>query len=83
VGERSGRSFQLGSALRVLVAAVNLDERKIDLEPVALPDKGRQKRPAGEGAGRGKRGGAGRRKDSAPGGSRESKGRSRGARRRR
>ncbi|MEO1079989.1 MAG: ribonuclease R [Pseudomonadota bacterium] len=37
VGERSGRSFQLGSPLRVLVAAVNLDERKIDLEPVEVP----------------------------------------------
>jgi len=39
VGERSGRSFQLGSSIRVLVAAVNLDERKIDLEPVELPKK--------------------------------------------
>ncbi|MEE4279908.1 MAG: ribonuclease R [Halieaceae bacterium] len=45
VGERSGRSFQLGSPLRVLVAAVNLDERKIDLEPVGLPaPKGRSGR---------------------------------------
>ena len=34
VGERTGRVFQLGAPLRVLVAAVNRDERKIDLEPV-------------------------------------------------
>jgi ribonuclease R len=44
VGERSGRSFQLGSPLRVLVAAVNLDERKIDLEPVELPASAKQQR---------------------------------------
>jgi ribonuclease R len=37
VGERTGRSFQLGAPIKVLVAAVNLDERKIDLEPVELP----------------------------------------------
>jgi ribonuclease R len=47
VGERSGRSFQLGAPLRVLVAAVNLDERKIDLEPVALPAP-RKQRAAGD-----------------------------------
>ena len=48
IGERSGRSFQLGAALRVLVAAVNLDERKIDLEPVALPAPRKQRRAAGK-----------------------------------
>ena len=55
VGERSGQSFALGAALRVLVAAVNLDERKIDLEPVALPRSGRagrSRRGPGEGSGR-------------------------------
>jgi len=34
VGERTGRSYRLGARLQVLVAAVNLDEKKIDLEPV-------------------------------------------------
>ncbi|MEO0435958.1 MAG: ribonuclease R [Pseudomonadota bacterium] len=34
VGERTGRSYRLGAGLQVLVAAVNLDEKKIDLEPV-------------------------------------------------
>ena len=34
VGERSGRQFRLGDAIRVQVAAVNLDERKIDFQPV-------------------------------------------------
>lgn len=43
IGERSGRSFQLGAPLRVLVAAVNLDERKIDLEPVDLPPPRKQR----------------------------------------
>ena len=76
VGERSGRSFQLGAPLRVLVAAVNLDERKIDLEPVALPaprkqrksattpvHKGRKKNSSGgRSSGAGKRGGSKRRK---------------------
>lgn len=51
VGERSGRSFQLGAPLRVLVAAVNLDERKIDLEPVNLPAP-RKQRSAGRSDGK-------------------------------
>jgi ribonuclease R len=34
VGERSKRAFGLGDRLRVRVVRVNLDERKIDLEPV-------------------------------------------------
>lgn len=34
-GERSGRTFRLGSPLRVKLVAVNLDERKIDFELVA------------------------------------------------
>ena len=33
VGTRNGRSFQMGDRLRVKVARVSLDERKIDLEP--------------------------------------------------
>ena len=31
-GERSGRSFNLGDSVRVQVARVNLDEKKVDLE---------------------------------------------------
>ncbi|MEE4109692.1 MAG: ribonuclease R [Halieaceae bacterium] len=60
VGERSGRSYQLGASLRVLVAAVNLDERKIDLEPVdekgATQDRGsdkKKRRRGGRGGGSG------------------------------
>ncbi|MCB1919098.1 MAG: ribonuclease R [Candidatus Competibacteraceae bacterium] len=33
-GERSGQIYRLGDALRVQVARVDLDERKIDFEPV-------------------------------------------------
>ncbi|HUR41323.1 MAG TPA: ribonuclease R [Verrucomicrobiae bacterium] len=33
-GERGGRVYTLGQKLRVKVARVNLDERKIDLEPI-------------------------------------------------
>ncbi len=47
VGERTGQSFQLGAPIRVLVASVNLDERKIDLEPVALPISRKQSRGKG------------------------------------
>jgi ribonuclease R len=34
IGERSGRSFQLGGRVRVQVARVDLDDKKIDLELV-------------------------------------------------
>lgn len=37
VGERSGRVYRLGDALRVRVARVDLDERKIDFDPVSEP----------------------------------------------
>lgn len=54
VGERTGQSFQLGAPLRVLVAAVNLDDRKIDLEPVSLPaSRGRKSGKSGADRGRG------------------------------
>jgi ribonuclease R len=53
-GERTGRSFQLGGAVRVQVARVDLDDRKIDLELIEArapkkakggkkPDKGGSK----------------------------------------
>lgn len=58
VGERTGRSFQLGAAIKVLVASVNLDERKIDLEPVTLPEN-RKRKGSGGGGGKSK-GGAGK-----------------------
>jgi ribonuclease R len=38
-GERSGRTWHLADRIRVRVARVNLDERKIDFEPV-LPVQG-------------------------------------------
>jgi ribonuclease R len=61
VGERTGRSFQLGAPLKVLVAAVKLDERKIDLEPVDLPaprkQRGKPNEPVSQG--RKKRSGGG------------------------
>ncbi len=37
VGERSGRIYRLGDTLRVRVARVDLDERKIDFDPVSEP----------------------------------------------
>ncbi|MDY6942718.1 MAG: ribonuclease R [Pseudomonadota bacterium] len=33
-GERSGKVYRLGDPMRVRVAAVNLDERKVDFEPI-------------------------------------------------
>ncbi len=64
-GERSGRSFQLGGPVRVQVARVDLDDRKIDLELIEAkpPRKG-----AGKGRGGGKAGGKGGGKK--PGGAR-------------
>jgi ribonuclease R len=55
-GERSGRSFQLGGKVRVQVARVDLDDKKIDLEMVGSepPRKSKGKKSAG---GAGKKGG--------------------------
>jgi ribonuclease R len=39
-GERTGRVYTLGQKLRVRVARVNLDERKIDLEPIEAGSTG-------------------------------------------
>ncbi len=38
-GERSGRVYRLGDQLRIKVARVDLDERKIDFEPVERPTR--------------------------------------------
>jgi ribonuclease R len=89
-GERSGRSFQLGGAVRVQVARVDLDDRKIDLELIdAVPArKGKAKTPAERSVekGAGKGAAKGIRKGEKSGDSRKSKGKGKGktgARRRR
>ncbi len=38
-GERTGKTYQLGDKLRVQVAQVNLDERKVDLRFIGSDDK--------------------------------------------
>ena len=60
-GERTGKVYRLGDSLRVTVAAVNIDDRKIDF---VLADKvaGPGKRRADPDDGRSKRSKAGRRK---------------------
>jgi len=52
VGERSGRSFQLGGHVRVQVARVDLDDKKIDLELVAAESAGRKRKAGPRGAGK-------------------------------
>ncbi len=47
VGERSGRVFHLGDRITVQVAAVNLDDRKIDFQPVENK-KSKNKRVSGK-----------------------------------
>ncbi len=37
VGERTGRTFALGESMKVLVARVDMDTRRIDLRPAELP----------------------------------------------
>ena len=65
-GERSGRSFQLGGKVRVQVARVDLDDRKIDLELIdsAPPrkSKGKPKSKSRAGKGGARPGGAGKKK---------------------
>jgi ribonuclease R len=59
LGERSGRSFQLGGRVRVQVARVDLDDKKIDLE--LIDSQPPRKAGGGKGgAGGGKQGGAGK-----------------------
>jgi ribonuclease R len=56
-GERSGRSFQLGGKVRVQVARVDLDDRKIDLELVdAEPPRKSRKKSVGKKGGKGGKG---------------------------
>ncbi len=85
-GERSGRSFQLGGAVRVQVARVDLDDRKIDLELIdAKPSgKAKAKKPADKSADKpaDKDAKKGAKKDKKPGSARKSKGKT-GLRRRR
>jgi ribonuclease R len=54
-GERSGRSFQLGGIVRVQVARVDLDDRKIELELIDAksPRNVASKKPAGRPPGKG------------------------------
>ena len=54
-GERSGRSFQLGGIVRVQVARVDLDDRKIELELIEAksPGKAKSKKPAAARSGKG------------------------------
>jgi ribonuclease R len=42
-GERTGMVYRLGDRLRIQVAAVNLDDRKIDFVPVAVAGSGGRK----------------------------------------
>ncbi|MHA7817591.1 MAG: ribonuclease R [Pseudohaliea sp.] len=73
VGERSGRSFQLGDKLTVQVARVDLDDKKIDLEPVELPATGKSARSR-RGAGDDSRGKTGRGDSGRGGGGASAKG---------
>jgi ribonuclease R len=83
-GDRTGKVYRLGDTLKVKVAAVNIDDRKIDFvlaDAVAGPGKGRGRRGrkdrGGETqGGKGKGGKAGKQRKSGRGGRKE-----RGARR--
>jgi len=78
-GERTGRVYGIGQKLRVKVVRVNLDERKIDLEPLEelggqrAPERGRD---GPRGGGRERGGGRGK-----PGAGRPERGKPRGGRR--
>ncbi|MGB1110839.1 MAG: ribonuclease R, partial [Gammaproteobacteria bacterium] len=52
-GERSGRSYRLGDRIRVKVVRVDLDQRKVDFEPVE--SGGYQDKVADKGFGKGKK----------------------------
>ncbi len=62
IGENSGRVYRLGDPIRVLVARVDLEEKKIDFQPVETEDEAdrkpaRKSRRGGKGRGKGKGGG--------------------------
>ncbi len=57
-GERTGRSFQLGGKVRVQVARVDLDDRKIDLDLIEAAPPRKSKKTAGTGS-KGKKEGKG------------------------
>ncbi|KAA1188870.1 ribonuclease R [Pseudohalioglobus sediminis] len=62
-GERTGRSFQLGGKVRVQVARVDLDDRKIDLEMIdARPPKKGPKQQASKKSGQAKEKGSRRKR---------------------
>jgi ribonuclease R len=44
VGERTGRTFSLGEAMRVLVQRVDMERRRIDFRPAELPHEERPPR---------------------------------------
>jgi len=44
IGEKTGREYHLGEPIRVQVAAVNLDDRKIDFQEVDTGDRVKKKR---------------------------------------
>ena len=48
VGERRGKRFHMGDSVRVKVAAVNLDERKIDLTMLAMPGASKRRKWTGK-----------------------------------
>ena len=76
VGERSGRSYKLGGRVRVQVARVDLDDKKVDLEMIdSKPPEGgasrKSRKPAGKKAasgrsGQGKKSDAPAKKSAAP-----------------
>lgn len=77
-GERAGRVYRMGDPIRVQVARVNLDERKIDFVPVDGDEQGEA-----DGAARGRRRGArDRAEPPAPQAAPEAKGKKKSRRRR-
>ncbi|HET7312836.1 ribonuclease R [Salinisphaera sp.] len=69
-GEHSGKVYRLADKMRVKVARVDLDERKIDFEPEAGDDAGRHRGKKPRGAG----GGAPKSRSGKKGGPRKSRG---------
>ncbi len=48
VGERTGRTFQLGEAMRVFVQRVDMESRRIDFRPADFPHEERRRERRGE-----------------------------------